>query len=189
MDKDLKKLLYQTLLGIIILIFLIVFLSHFIKEPISKVSKVFVDLFGITGVGLGIFVADSLPAFLIPDTFLIFAIAGELDDLPVLIVSGIGSVAGGSFSYWQGKMIYPKIKFIRKFIHSHDEKLKPYIKKYGSLAVVLAAITPLPYSWMAILSGTLRMPFQKFFLASLTRIPRFIVYYYAIKLGWLQNLI
>ncbi|MCX7999216.1 MAG: VTT domain-containing protein, partial [Leptospiraceae bacterium] len=61
-------------------------------------------------------------------------------------------------------------------------------EKYGSWGVVLAACTPLPYSWMAILVGSFKMPFYRFFVASLARIPRFLVYFYAIKLGWVHGI-
>ena len=189
MDSDLKKLLYQTLIGIFGIVILIIFLGHFVKGPISYLSGLFVDTFGILGVGFGILLSDSLPAFMIPDTFLIFAIAGNLEDMPVIAFASIGSLIGGSLSYAQGRYVFPRIHSFQKFIHSHDGKLKPYIEKYGMLAVVLAASTPLPYSWMAMLSGSLRMPYPKFMIGSLMRIPRFIIYYYAIKMGWLQNTI
>lgn len=184
MDSELKKLLGKGLLGLIAVVVIILTLSHFLKEPIHNLSTKFIEIFGVYGVGIGILVSDSLPAFLIPDAFLFLAVAGGLSDIPVLSNACIGSILGGSISYFLGRYIFPKISKIQNFLKIHEEKLIVYLEKYGTWAVVLAATTPLPYSWMSYLVGSLKMPFWKFLLASLWRIPRFIVYYYAIKLNW-----
>ncbi len=187
MESDLKKLLWKTLLGIVILVVLIGILSHFLKGPITQFSGWFIEYLGVYGVGLGILISDALPAFMIPDAFLVFAVAGKLDDFPVIFYSCVGSMIGGSISYLLGMYVFPKMEFAKNFIDRHEENLKPYVEKYGVWAVVLAATTPLPYSWMAILVGTLKMPYREFIAASLARIPRFVFYYYAIKLGWVVS--
>jgi membrane protein YqaA with SNARE-associated domain len=186
LEKDLKSLIGKGILALLGILFIILFLSHFLKEPIHQFSVLFIELFGVYGVGFGILLSDSLPAFMIPDAFLILAVAGELPDFPVILLASFGSITGGSISYFLGRFVFPKIKFIQSFLYSHEEKLMIHFEKYGVWAVVLAATTPLPYSWMAILSGTLKMPFWKFLLSSLARAPRFLVYYYAIKLGWMS---
>ncbi len=187
MDQDLKSLLYKSLLGIVLLFAAIFFLSLFVKEPVVKYSSLFVEYFGIWGVGMGIALSDALPGFLIPDAFLVFAVAGKLPDLPVIVICSVGSLIGGSFSYFVGSYLVPKFKWGQDFLYKHEKKLIPFLEKYGSKAIILAAVTPLPYSWMCILVGTLKMPFSKFLTASLARIPRFAVYFYLIKLGWVHG--
>ncbi len=184
MDKELKALLLKAIYALVGIIIIILGLSHFLKEPIHNISIQFVSIFGVYGVGLGILLSDSLPAFMIPDAFLILAVAGDLPDIPVLIYASVGSITGGSISYFLGRYIFPRINKIQNFVKNHEEKLIVHLEKYGVWAVVLAATTPLPYSWMAILVGTLKMPYWKFLFSSLSRAPRFIIYYYAIKLGW-----
>jgi len=186
LEKDLKNLLWKGLFALVGILVVIVFLSHFAKEPIQKLSNLFIDIFGVYGVGLGILLSDSLPAFMIPDAFLVLAVAGKLEDIPVVVFASIGSITGGSISYFLGRYVFPKIAFIQSFLQAHEEKLVVHLEKYGVWAVVLAATTPLPYSWMAILAGTLKMQYWKFLVSSLSRAPRFLVYYYAIKLGWLS---
>ena len=138
--------------------------------------------------GAGIALSDALPGILFPDAFLVFAVAGNLPDIPVIIICGAGSLLGGSVSYFIGFYIIPRLKWGQDFLYKHEKKLIPLLERYGIWAVVMAAITPLPYSWMSILVGTLRMPYQRFLLASFTRVPRFAVYFYLIKLGWLQGI-
>ena len=140
-------------------------------------------------VGLGILISDSLPAFMIPDAFLMFGVAGKLGDLEVIAFSSIGSIIGGSNSYAIGRYLIPKFRHGRHLIIKHEKQFIPYLEKYGNWAVVIAATTPLPYSWMCIVVGSFKMEFSKFILCSLTRIPRFAVYYYAIKFGWVEDIV
>ena len=189
MDKDLKKLIIQSILGILVVLVLIILLGKLIHEPILYFSQKFIDIFGVFGVGLGILISDSLPAFMIPDAFLVFAVAGNLGDLEVITFASIGSLIGGSNSYLVGRFILPKLKIGRDMITKNETKLVPYIEKYGMWAVVIAATTPLPYSWMSFLVGSFKMSYLKFMISSLTRIPRFVIYYYAIKMGWAGNIV
>jgi uncharacterized membrane protein YdjX (TVP38/TMEM64 family) len=189
MDKDLKKLIIQSILGIIIVLVLIILLGKLIHEPILHFSKLFVNTFGVLGVGFGILISDSLPAFMIPDAFLVFAVAGNLGDFEVIFFASLGSLIGGSNSYLVGRYVLPKLKIGRDMIARNEAKLVPYIEKYGIWAVVIAATTPLPYSWMSFLVGSFKMSYIKFMISSLTRIPRFAIYYYAIKMGWAGNIV
>lgn len=189
MDKDLRNLIFQSILAIIIIVGFVIVLAHMLNEPITQFSKLFVDYLGIWGVGLGILISDSLPAFMIPDAFLILGVVGNLGDLEVILFSSIGSIIGGSNSYAIGRYIIPKFRHGRHLIIKHEKKLIPYLEKYGVWAVVIAATTPLPYSWMCIVVGSFKMEYSKFLVCSLTRFPRFIVYYYAIKFGWVETIV
>ncbi len=189
MDKDLRKLILQSLLAIVVIIGLVILLAHLVKEPVTQFSKLFVDYLGVWGVGLGILVSDSLPAFMVPDAFLVFGVAGKLGDFEVILFSFIGSLIGGSNSYAIGRYLIPKFEYGKNLIKKHEGQLLPYLEKYGMWAVVIAATTPLPYSWMSILVGSFKMSYSKFLLCSLTRLPRFAVYYYAIKFGWVEDIV
>ena len=189
MDKDLRKLILQSVLAIVVIIGLVIILAHLVKEPITQFSKLFVDYLGVWGVGLGILVSDSLPAFMVPDAFLVFAVAGKLGDFEVILFCFIGRLIGGSNSYAIGRYLIPKFEYGKNLIKKHEAQLLPYLDKYGMWAVVIAATTPLPYSWMSILVGSFKMSYSKFLLCSLTRLPRFAVYYYAIKFGWVEDIV
>lgn len=187
MEKELKFLIYKSIfwiLGIFVVVFGISFLA---QEPIAAFSKKFIELFDVYGVGIGVALSDALPGLMIPDAFLVFGIAGQIPDLQVIFACSLGTLVGGSLSYLEGRYLVPKLNFAKDFIDKHEERLIPILEKYGAWGIVLAACTPLPYSWMAILVGSFKMPFYRFFVASLTRVPRFIVYFYAIKLGWVHG--
>ena len=51
------------------------------------------------------------------------------------------------------------------------------MRSYGVWAIVLAALTPLPWSVTSWTAGALHMPWRHYLLGSLARAPRIILYY------------
>ncbi|XDD51343.1 YqaA family protein [Leptospira sp. WS92.C1] len=183
-DRVVRKLFRQTLVGIVILVLGVVFLARVFPEPVLAVSEKFIEVTGIFGVGIGIMFADSLHVFIPPDVFLMIAVAGKLNSILVIVSASIGSLIGGTVSYLTGRILLPKIAGIASFVKKHEQKLEHYLHRYGFWAVVLAALTPLPYSWVSLAAGTMKMRYLLFFQGCLFRIPRFIVFYYLIQFGW-----
>lgn len=183
-DRVVRKLFRQTLVGIAILVLGVVFLARVFPEPVLAISQKFIEITGVFGVGIGIMFADSLHVFIPPDVFLMIAVAGKLDSILVIASASIGSLIGGTISYLTGRILLPKIQGVASFVKKHEQKLEHYLHRYGFWAVVLAALTPLPYSWVSLAAGTMKMRYALFFQGCLFRIPRFIVFYYLIRLGW-----
>ena len=48
----------------------------------------------------------------------------------------------------------------------------------------MGSISPVPFSLLCNLSGLYRVPFRIFLVLSLFRIPRLLVFYALIRLGW-----
>ena len=81
------------------------------------------------------------------------------------IVSMIASVLGGIAGYWIG------LRFGRPILHkfvspSKADDAERLFNKYGAWAVVVAAITPIPYKVFTIGAGVLNLELKKFVLAS-----------------------
>ncbi|WP_233440800.1 YqaA family protein [Leptospira biflexa] len=184
---NLKRLILQTI-GSIVLVLVIVFgLAYFFRQELLGFSEQFVRMFGFVGLFFGMVLSDSLPAFVPPDAFLMLAITGEMDPLKTILFMSVGSIIGGSIAYWIGLYLIPRFHLGRQMVLHYEDKLLPYIRKYGFGAVVLSALTPIPYSWMAYTVGTFKMPFRLFFLGSLFRFVRISVYFYAMYIGWITG--
>ncbi|WP_061245035.1 YqaA family protein [Leptospira noguchii] len=183
-DRVVRKLFRQTLVGIVILVLGVVFLARVFPEPVLVVSQKFIEITGVFGVGIGIMLADSLHVFIPPDVFLMLAVVGKLNSILVIVSASVGSLIGGTVSYLTGRILLPKMERISTFVKRHEQKLEHYLHRYGFWAVVLAALTPLPYSWVSLAAGTMKMKYSLFFKGCLFRIPRFIVFYYLIQFGW-----
>ncbi|TGK00017.1 DedA family protein [Leptospira langatensis] len=184
-DKMLSQLLKQTLIASVLLFLGVLILARFFSEEVKLVAESFLDFTGVPGIGLAILVADSVHVFLPPDTFLILAVAAKMPDFWVIFFASFGSLIAGACSYAQGKYLLPKLDTFTQFMRKHEEKLEVYVKRFGFWAVVLGALTPLPYSWTSVAAGAMGMKFRLYMLAALFRIPRFFLYYYLIKGGWI----
>ncbi|MBN2090241.1 VTT domain-containing protein [candidate division KSB1 bacterium] len=76
------------------------------------------------------------------------------------------------------------LRFVHYFTHKYQEKGEVLFQKYGIGAVILGALTPVPFSVVCWLAGLFKMNYFKFALATFFRIPRLILYYYLIAVVW-----
>jgi membrane protein YqaA with SNARE-associated domain len=66
--------------------------------------------------------------------------------------------------------------FFRIFSDRYLGKTLPLLRKYGMFLIIIAALTPVPWSASGLLVGSAGYPSGKFLLFSLSRIVRFAVY-------------
>lgn len=88
---------------------------------------------------------------------------------------GFISYAAGIFGFWIGvklnqTLIYRWIK--RRYLLKYQK----YLNKYGFFLIIVAALTPLPFSAISMLMGSVNYPFKKFALYALTRFIRYAGY-------------
>lgn len=184
---NLRSLIIQTILSIVIVLVIVFGFAFFFRKELLGFSEHFVRIFGYWGLFVGMILSDSLPAFVPPDAFLMLAITGEMDPILTILSMSFGSILGGSLAYFIGLYLIPRFHLGRQMVLHYEEKLLPYLRKYGFGAVVLSALTPIPYSWMAYTVGTFKMRYSLFLFGSLFRFVRVTVYFYAMYLGWITG--
>ncbi len=185
-EESLIRLFAQSVFAIFLVVFTAIVLGITIRSEVIEISKQVVQHIGYLGLFIGMVLSDSLPAFVPPDAFLMFSIASGMDAFWTLFTTSAGSIVGGGIAYSVGRFLIPRFSLGRKVVLKYEDKLVPYVRRFGFWAVVLSAITPIPYSWMAYTAGTFQMKPLLFFLGSLFRILRMTLYYYAILWGWVQ---
>ena len=95
----------------------------------------------------------------------------------------VTSVAGAVVGHWLGQRLGRPLLY-RLFAEKKVQLVEDTFKRYGMLAIVVAAFTPLPYKLFAISAGALDLDRRTFVIASLVgRGTRFItlgalVYFY-----------
>lgn len=181
---SLLKLLLQTILSLVLVVGGVIALAFFFRQELVELSRLVLEKTGILGLFLGMVLSDSLPAFLPPDAFLVMSLAFGFGPWETIFSTTLGSLLGGSIAYGIGRFLVPKISLGRQIVLRYEDKLLPLLRRYGFWAVVIAAITPIPYSWMAYTVGSFKMEFSRFFLASTFRLLRMGIYYFAIAWGW-----
>src|SRR3982751_5420350 len=118
-------------------------------------------VFAETGLAVGFFLpGDSL---LVVSG--LFAAAGKLNVVLVMIAFFLGSVIGDSTGYWTGRLM-GKTLFNREdswvFKPSRVQKAHAFFEKYGVKTVILARFVPIVRTFAPLVVGAADMPYTKF---------------------------
>ena len=170
---------YKTLLSLIGIVIIFILVKKFMPdsmikvfEPLSHNAPLLFSVF---------FISEALLGLIFPDLFIMWAVAEPTPELYVLFL-GVLSYFGGIVSFLIGKLI-GDYRFFEKIVRNVRSKYAHQIQKFGGFFVVLAALTPIPFSPVSMLAGSMDFKFRSFLLYSLTRILRFLIYgvifYYA----------
>lgn len=116
-----------------------------------------------------------------PELFMIWAINKADINHYILNVAFLAIV-----SYALGYVTFLIGQFIRKRVTFRYMRMKllkqqwPLLRKYGLFLIIVAALTPLPWSAVSLLVGSAGYPSKRYLRYALFRILRFIVYGYII---------
>ena len=118
-------------------------------------------VFAETGLAVGFFLpGDSL---LVVSG--LFAAAGKLNVVLVMVAFFLGSVIGDSTGYWTGRLM-GKTLFNREdswiFKPSRVQKAHTFFEKYGVKTVILARFVPIVRTFAPIVVGAAEMPYRQF---------------------------
>lgn len=158
-------------------------LSHFFKDQVSSLALMTVEALGLPGIIAGVLISDAL-GFPVPTpTYLFAAVAAGAPVLALLTIVATTSALSGSLAYFLGPWL-GKLPLFKQFLERFRPLGELLIRRWGVWAIGVAAITPLPFSILCWLAGIYRMPFRRFFAATLIRAPSIVVYYVLFALGW-----
>lgn len=116
-----------------------------------------------------------------PELFMIWSIkkANIAHYLYNLAFFGFASYFLGYLNFLIGKFLYKRVMFryVRiKFL----KRLWPQLKRYGIFLIIVAALTPLPWSATCLLVGSAGYPGGRFLRYATFRLLRFVIYGYVI---------
>ena len=137
-----------------------------------------IDLFqqyGLWGLIIISFV-ESFISPIMPDILLIpMSLADPDKALFYSFVVTFFSIIGGFVGYWIGKH-YGQPLFETKVPPKYGTRITRFFDKYGSWAVFLASLAPIPYKFVAISAGVFRINWIIFVILSiLGRAKRFLI--------------
>lgn len=131
---------------------------------------------------MAVFVAsEHLFGIVPPEVFMLWALETKSLGpyyLAILILSII-SYAAGWINFNLGRMISKRYD-LRNANNRFIRKNLALIKEYGAYLVIVASISPLPFSAIALLAGSSGISQKKYLMNSLFRILRFFVYAFVI---------
>ena len=137
-------------------------------EPLFNNSTLILIIFLTSEIIIGI-----IP----PEVFIIWALRNDLlrDFISTVSLLALISYLAGITGYIIGMFLHRSLyyRFMkRRFLHKLDRRLQIF----GPYLIVIAALTPLPFSGVSMLIGSVQYPFRKFAWLALTRFLRFVLY-------------
>ena len=179
---DVRRLTLQTLASLLVVMVAVGGLAYAFKEPLTGASRIFVEVFGAFGVGLGFYVVDAFTIPIPNDSFTAAALLGGAPFLEVIAWGSSGSILGG-VTGWVIGVALRKTAWLQRFMERRGAEATALVRKYGAIALAFAAMTPVPYSVAAYACGAWGMPLRLFVFVSLLRPVRVSLYAAAILLG------
>jgi membrane protein DedA with SNARE-associated domain len=161
------------ILAVFIILFIIfkkyVKLDYFeFLEPIYNNPTLIFTIYTISEIFFGI-----IP----PELFFIWSTAANSLNTYIFDITllAIISYFAGLLGFWIGvklneTVIYRWIK--RRYLIKYQK----YLNNYGFFVIVVAALTPLPFSGISMLMGSVNYPFRKFWIYALSRFIRYGIY-------------
>jgi len=167
-----------SLVGIGVLAALLV--SQFDQELQAITNFVF-ERFGLLGVTFALFITDAFVSPLPPDSLLmLIARSPHHAHWPTLITGlGVISCLAGYAGYGMG-LVFSRTHLLDTMFRKVREQSRDQILKYGSWAIILGALTPVPFSITCWTAGLMHVPFRSVWWPCTLRIPRYLLYYAAI---------
>ncbi len=181
MKKDRIKFLVKNLLKGLLWFAVILIIYILIKDrieihPESLVGKVSDNPIAVYSIFLA---SEIIIGIIPPEVFMAWATKPGDPILYIFYVSlfALISYGAGIAGFYIGRLLNKAVlyRYARKKFFAQYEK---FFQRYGGFLVFVAAITPLPYSAVCMLTGAADFNFRKFLLISLSRFLRFGVYSY-----------
>ena len=171
--------LRRGILYLVILVAAFVILKKYFNVDYAELLKPTYDqpllvylVFGISEVAFGI-----IP----PEIFFIWASSANPLDTYVghVAMLSVISFLSGANGFFIGKRL-GNSNFYRSIEKRFLSRYRPLIRVYGTFMVIVAAITPIPFSGISMLVGTVGFGWRKYLWAAQARFLRFAVYAFII---------
>ena len=141
--------------------------EHYLERIYDKPFWFFL-VFGLSEIVFGI-----IP----PELFML--VSAHAENLPYYIftisILALFSYGAGVLGFFIGKY-FNKTRFYYYLQDKYLEKYVGYLKRFGGFIIIVASLTPLPFSAIAMLVGAIGFPTNKYYIYSLFRFLRFIIY-------------
>lgn len=177
-----RENLIKALIAISVFVVLMAALGFLFDDELAAATSWVVERIGFVGLCMILLVTDTFVTPFPPDILLIVIAKSSLSEqwpFYVLIL-GIVSVCAGMLGWGIGRWL-GHFQFTERLFGEFKDGHREFIRQYGFWAVVIGAITPLPFSVTCWASGVMGLrAVTVFSAAALFRIPRFFIYYWII---------
>jgi uncharacterized membrane protein YdjX (TVP38/TMEM64 family) len=171
--------LFRNLLRGLIWLAIIIVVFWFIKNKVDLNYLAWLKpIYDNSGIIILIYVTSEILIGIIPpEVFMIWALRNGVvfEYVMLILLLAVLSYIAGLIGYFFGRYLNTTLlyRFIRmKFLR----KMERMLNIYGLYIIIVAALTPLPFSGVSMLVGSVKYPLKKYILYSLFRFARFAIY-------------
>jgi membrane protein YqaA with SNARE-associated domain len=158
-------------------------LASMFREPLERIGGAFVERFGYLGMALGTLVADGFHFPIPPQFYMLMAVTSGASRPLALLAITAGSLAGGFIGYRVAARLARFSPIARRLERSQGLATAAF-SRFGYRAAIVASLLPIAYSVLCYLAGIHGLPRRTFAVLSLCRIPRLLLFFYLVELGW-----
>jgi membrane protein YqaA with SNARE-associated domain len=167
--KRIVKGVFWAFNFLVIILFIYTLINYSILE---KELSIAAQIGGAGLVAALVFILEGAPVFVGPSVAIASLLAMGEDPIFVLAIFLVFSTLGAIVYYYLGYFLGERV-----FVYFEKEDVKKYrelFKKYGMAAMLITAVTPIPY--LPTVAGAFKMGAKEmFFLTTLLRIARHII--------------
>lgn len=156
-------------------------LGLLLRAPITFVSTAFVARFGLVGVFVTVFIADTLPIST-HDPVLFAGHTGGLAFGPLALTAACASIAAAWFVFGVGSLLGARWQWVQRLVDRY--RIKAFMKRYGPWAIAVAALLPVPFALVAWSAGMAGSPFRHLVAGSVLRASKIGLTLTLISFGW-----
>jgi membrane protein YqaA with SNARE-associated domain len=184
--REMARTVVQLALSLGALFALIAIGGYLAREQLDMLGRAFVHRFGLAGMFVGTYLADAFSFPIPPQFYMLTAITSGVSQVAALVTISTASLLAGYTGYHLAGRI-ARVKAFARRIEALRPRIERLFERYGYWAIAVGSLTPIPFSYLCYLSGLYRIP-QRYLMAMLLfRVPRLILFYALIRLGWAQS--
>jgi membrane protein YqaA with SNARE-associated domain len=181
--RELLLLVARWVAGLVVLVAGMATLARLFREPLETMGRAFVDAFGMAGMLLGTFLADGFHCPIPPQFYMVMAVSSGVSEVAAFAAITLGSLLGGFAGYrLAGRLA--RFEFLSRRLARMRLVVERAFARHGNRSAVVATLLPIPYSVICYLAGLNGLPTRFFVVFALCRIPRLLVFFYLVRLGW-----
>jgi membrane protein YqaA with SNARE-associated domain len=183
-DGSRLGLVLRFALGLVALLVVVVLVVRTLRPELESVGSWFVQRFGLVGVALGTFIADGFHFPVPPQFYMLLATAAQTDPAAILAATSVGSLAGGTTGYFVARRL-GHVGWLRRRLERVTGKARDLVgQRYPYRSAAIASATPMAFSVLCYVAGVLRVGRGPLLVLLVLRIPKIVLYYYLVRMGW-----
>ncbi len=135
--------------------------------------------FSYLGIAVFCFIVDT---FIMPTSVdILFPFVLDWPVMPLMLTMSVASSLGGFTGYLIARFLFDHWGYVQRVVAKSRRRGEVIINRYGAYGIVIAGLTPLPFSTTCWIAGILKVPWGWAALACLSRFPRMVIYYFMIR--------